>query len=786
MKTTAEICEHLRNVRFIAELLPTERRRSVPFPVLVDGRAVLVFLYYLDQGVPGRSVRTLAPVARVLVDKATASVAEIRLPPLVWRRGHDATTVIGESAPAGLVGVTQRQAVKMHEELHALTDQLCSVAAARDADADLVRRWHSLFESMCVPGLKSYFELPMQRCEYFVPPAPLDAKVQADAQEDQDARSAATETVVSRNVAPAPAPAISSTVVTGSAYALLDRLRAVLRRRSEDLLLKEVHRVNRMLAGGEMPIAVVGERSRGKSTLINRLIGQHLLPEGAVPTTAMMTRVRAGTEPTLSFVTGAGVETKHPLTVDTVAEYCRDAGYTAADGVLEVRIEDSWLARNSIAIVDTPGVDGSAESERAAFEAVSCCEGVVLTVAATSPVSLSEKALLDEHVFRHAVPRVAFVVTKLDLLPTNERAEILKYIRDKATGWNQAVEVWSCDQTMRCDAQPSGIEEIRERLCQWASDPGRAALRAMQAVRQLGSIASALKAALARDEQLMLLDEQERAEVSGKARMLLDNDRLVWDELRLEFEKRELAAEAWFKEALAAARSHVHQLLSRELGKIPNPRDWWLYELPHRLAGEWKSISRAAGQDLAKRMQDDQRWLVESAAARFQVTVRPNPSAPVKASVNLAAVSPEMLIDLRWYQNAGRVVGAVAMVGGFLVAPGGGPVVASTLAAFVTEQFIKQKIDEQRKTLSKLLDDHLARVARESEAQARESIRKAYTAILGETVALEGEWMQMQLKRISETTPATSKASRQDLEEASREIVAIIDQLNAFNGAKKP
>ena len=54
-------------------------------------------------------------------------------------------------------------------------------------------------------------------------------------------------------------------------------------------------RADRLEKGG-LRLAIVGSRSRGKSTLINALLGEALLPMGKAPTTAVITRIVDGTE----------------------------------------------------------------------------------------------------------------------------------------------------------------------------------------------------------------------------------------------------------------------------------------------------------------------------------------------------------------------------------------------------------------------------------------------------------------------------------------------------------
>jgi predicted GTPase len=59
--------------------------------------------------------------------------------------------------------------------------------------------------------------------------------------------------------------------------------------RARDLLAR--------LAAGTFQLAVMGQFSRGKTTLMNALLGSPYLPMGALPMTSVITRVRYGSHP---------------------------------------------------------------------------------------------------------------------------------------------------------------------------------------------------------------------------------------------------------------------------------------------------------------------------------------------------------------------------------------------------------------------------------------------------------------------------------------------------------
>jgi predicted GTPase len=76
------------------------------------------------------------------------------------------------------------------------------------------------------------------------------------------------------------------------------------------------------LDAARLRVLVAGEAKRGKSTLINALLGRDVLPSGVTPLTAVATTVRFGSEPRAEVLFLDGHEEKHPLTAlpDLVTE----------------------------------------------------------------------------------------------------------------------------------------------------------------------------------------------------------------------------------------------------------------------------------------------------------------------------------------------------------------------------------------------------------------------------------------------------------------------------------
>ena len=69
------------------------------------------------------------------------------------------------------------------------------------------------------------------------------------------------------------------------------------------------------LDAARLRVLVVGEAKRGKSTLVNALLGRDVLPYGVTPLTAVTTTVRYGDDERAEVRFLDGHDEKHPLAV---------------------------------------------------------------------------------------------------------------------------------------------------------------------------------------------------------------------------------------------------------------------------------------------------------------------------------------------------------------------------------------------------------------------------------------------------------------------------------------
>jgi GTP-binding protein EngB required for normal cell division len=175
-------------------------------------------------------------------------------------------------------------------------------------------------------------------------------------------------------------------------------------------------------------LIVLGAYKRGKSTLINALLGHAALPVGVVPLTSVATEVRHRPAP------GAEIEflddRRETVPVETLPDYVSEAGNPRNQkGVRRAVLYDpAPILAAGVTIVDTPGV-GSVfrhNTERT-YEVLEETDAVVFVLAADQPLSAEESELLSA--LAGITARILFVVNRADVLSPEQLAQSVEFVR---------------------------------------------------------------------------------------------------------------------------------------------------------------------------------------------------------------------------------------------------------------------------------------------------------------------------------------------------------------------
>ncbi len=214
-------------------------------------------------------------------------------------------------------------------------------------------------------------------------------------------------------------------------------------------------------------IAVLGEFKRGKSTLVNALIGRPVLPSGVVPVTTVATEVHFG-EPQEGALVVFEDATSREIPSEELARYVSERenpGNRLGVRRVEVRVS-TLLGAPGVVLVDTPGVASVSERQtEAARDALSDSDGAVVLLSVDAPLSESEGGLLADLAERGG--RIFVVVNKCDHLSEPELAEVRVFLaRHLERLLGEGAAVYFCSARHALEAMTGDQAGVR------AGDPG--------------------------------------------------------------------------------------------------------------------------------------------------------------------------------------------------------------------------------------------------------------------------------------------------------------------------
>jgi GTPase SAR1 family protein len=173
-------------------------------------------------------------------------------------------------------------------------------------------------------------------------------------------------------------------------------------------VIADLNTASQNLSSEVFRLLVLGDMKRGKSTFLNALMGENLLPTDVNPCTAVLTILRYGPEKrvTVHFNDDRAPETlsfdafKQRYTIrPDQAKKLEDEGTLAFPNVEYAVVEYPLaLLEKGVEIVDSPGLNDTEARNQLTLDYVNRCHAILFVLSATQQFTLSEQRYLDNYI----------------------------------------------------------------------------------------------------------------------------------------------------------------------------------------------------------------------------------------------------------------------------------------------------------------------------------------------------------------------------------------------------
>lgn len=205
----------------------------------------------------------------------------------------------------------------------------------------------------------------------------------------------------------------------------IELLREIAHSINDKPLVNAFHELAEKIQADRFYLVIVGLFKRGKSSLINALIGQELAPVAVTPLTSVITFFEFGTEKRAQVLFSDGRNENIPLSA--VVQYVsEEENPENMKQVQFLRIYTDAPLLEQVILVDTPGL-GSLFSHNSdtTLKFLPKIDAALFVLSADIPISKTDEEFLMQ--MKTSIPNVLFVLNKADLLSDEELRKMVKY-----------------------------------------------------------------------------------------------------------------------------------------------------------------------------------------------------------------------------------------------------------------------------------------------------------------------------------------------------------------------
>lgn len=204
----------------------------------------------------------------------------------------------------------------------------------------------------------------------------------------------------------------------------------------------KVQRLEQRVRDDNFKVFIMGEFKRGKSTFINAMLGQEVLPAYATPCTAIINEVKWGEQPraVLHMIAppDGSVGKRMEIPVDQLEDYVviqvNESNAMSEDGhpIYESPYEKAelfWpldICHDGVEIIDSPGLNEDDKRQMITLDYLTVVDAVIFVISCLAPISRSERSAIDT-VRKSGYEDIFFVCNRINEVRPKEQERLKSF-----------------------------------------------------------------------------------------------------------------------------------------------------------------------------------------------------------------------------------------------------------------------------------------------------------------------------------------------------------------------
>lgn len=350
-----------------------------------------------------------------------------------------------------------------------------------------------------------------------------------------------------------------------------------------DVLIRRIEDGERMLRRRltePFHLVVTGDFKRGKSMLINALLGRETVPTAVTPETATINEISWGEEPSCEAVLENGRRIRlspEDIRRDSIESLKKEL----PSPIRFVRLRENIPLLKDITLVDTPGTGELMQAFDSQISAyLAGADAVIFVLSARSPLSLTEQAFLSSSVRPRSFSRILAVMNQCDCLDAEEDIlRVRRLVQERLCEILPDTQVFAvsaldelCRKTGAQRPAPELERFLETQFLAFEDALQNDILLQREVIQSERCIAAAKAVLLDLENQLRLLRqsikagteelEQRESELTGENSRLLDDMEAQKQALARSVDSMYLTADQWLLDFLARLKAEIQAIRS--------------------------------------------------------------------------------------------------------------------------------------------------------------------------------------------------------------------------------